>query len=573
MHPISTRRRIAALAVAAATTLTVLTVTPQAQGQTVGITRTGENARLGNPPEARVRDTPGLASNPANPQHIVQVERDELSFNCSTNVSVDGGATWRGGALNPPAGFRPPDSPIGTPSCPSFEGSVAWGSGNNVYVAWASGLISNGTSQSIVSHSVDGGYTWIPAVANALHAGGPELAVCPAGRPGCPADADRVILMAQGNVAIPTTGANPPANTNFARVFVNVSNVNGDANTWSAPVDASGAVNLASSTLCTASSTCISRSEPSSPAVMGDGSVAVAYRVPDPNPPAPQLSAVTSVIRVSLSANGSAPWTQKDVSPARGYVDEAASRFNGSNFPRIAADSRTGTRNVYVTYMEGPPPGGRQDHFIHPDVDTMFSGSSDGGANWTKAKRINDDPAGNGATATGPAQRHPKVSVSPGGRVDVVWQDRRHGYRSPTHSHLGNGEARFGDTYFTYSLDQGATFAVNERISDKSQNLDIGYDHYGQVYWSWGPTLTELGDDEILFAWMDSREGNFDNEAVDIYTAKTSVKAPDTIPVQRLPEGSRSGLSVAVSKYAYTGGNQAVLNMASPTGPSPGPSS
>ena len=33
----------------------------------------------------------------------------------------------------------------------------------------------------------------------------------------------------------------------------------------------------------------------------------------------------------------------------------------------------------------------------------------------------------------------------------------------------------------------------NRRVSDKSQNLDVGYDHYGQIYWSWGPALANLG--------------------------------------------------------------------------------
>jgi len=527
MHPTSTRRRIAALAVAAATTMTVLTVTPQAQGQTVGVVRTGENTRLGSPPQARVRDIPGLASNPANPQHIVEVERDDLSFNCNTNVTVDGGATWSGGALNGPAGFQPPNSPIDLPSCTSFEGSVAWGTGTNVYVTWSAGRADR-TSATIVSRSNDGGRTWTPVVANPTQSGGPEIGVHKGGGTG---GADRLYVMATGAVA------------GVTRLMVSRSDDGGA--TWTVPVIASGGT--------------VNAAEASGPVVMSDGSVAVAYRQADPNPPAPAPSAVTSVIWIGRSTTAGATWTFVPVGPTSGYIDEASSRFNGSNFPRMTGDPRN--RNLYIVFMEGPPPGGRADHFIHPDVDVMFTRSLDGGLTWSAAKRINDDPPGNGATSQGPAQRHPRASVSPDGRVDVVWQDRRHGYRSPTHSHLGNGEARFGDTYFTYSLDAGVTFAPNKRVSDKSQNLDIGYDHYGQEYWNWGPALTELGTDEIMFAWMDSREGNFDNESVDIYLSKTSVRSPDTIPVQRLPEASRSSLSVAVSKYAYAGGAQAVLNI------------
>ena len=539
MHRTSTRRRIAVLAVAATTTLSVLAVTPHAGGQTAGNLRTGENYRLGDPPAPRLRDTPGLAANPSDSRNIVQVHFDALAVDCHANASFDGGATWSGGPLVPPAGFPPPRSPATTPSCTSFEGSVAWGSGSNVYVAYSSARPTQG-SAAIVSRSTDGGRTWTPTVAMGTTGAapsyiGPELAVHRGGGTG---GADRIYAMAQANVNV--------AGTNLARIFVATSNDSGA--TWSAPVDASGG----------GGTTALSRAEPSAPVVMSDGSVAVAYRVPDPNPPAPAPTAITGTIQIGRSTDAGATWTQADVTRFSGFVNEVGGRFNGSIFPRMAGDRRN--RNLYLTYMEGPPPGGRQDHFIHPDVDVMFTRSLDGGLTWSAPKRINDDPPGTGAFATGPAQRHPKPSVSPDGRVDVVWHDRRHGYRSPVHSHLGNGEARMGDTYFAYSLDAGVTFSKNRRISDKTQNLDIGGDHYANFYWNFPPALVELGTDEILFAWQDSREGNFENENTDIYLGKLNLRAPDPIPVQRLPETSRSSLSVALSRYSYVGGSQGVLD-------------
>jgi len=555
MHPTSKRRRVAAVAAAAAATMTVLTAAPQAQGQTVGTVRAGENVRLGNPPAARVRDVPGLSVNPADLRNMVEVEQDDLALDCVANVTFDGGVSWAGGPLTPPAGFPAPRSPVTTPSCTSFEGSVAWGSGNNVYTTHSSARAGKANSV-IVYRSGDAGRTWAPVVAidTSAAAGSnpsytsPELAVQ---RGAGTAGADRVYLMAQANVAI---GA-----TNFGRVYASVSSDSGA--TWSAtPVEVTGAVTSlpAAAAACQGAANCTARAEPSAPVVTADGTVGIAYRRADPGP-LTGLTAVTSVVQVARSVDNGTTWTQVDVTAVRGYIDESAARFNGSNFPRMAGDPRN--QNLYIAYMEGPPPGGRQDHFIHPDVDTMFTRSLDGGLTWSAPIRLNDDPPGNGAPATGPAQRHPRASVAPDGRIDVVWQDRRHGYRSPTHSHLGNGEARMGDTYFTYSLDAGATFAPNRRVSDKSQDLDVGYDHYGQEYWNWGPALVELGNEEVLFAWQDSREGNFDNENVDIYLARVNLKAPDAIPVQRLPETSRSSLSVNLSRYAYTGGSQAVLNI------------
>ncbi|HET7486639.1 MAG TPA: cell wall-binding repeat-containing protein [Acidimicrobiales bacterium] len=563
-YPSSRRRRLAGLVMAAATALTALAVSTPAQSQTVGTLRTGENFRRPGLPGTRAHDVPGIAVNPANAQNIVQVERDINLQDCFANASFDGGQTWSSTALVPPAGFPPPGSPATLPSCPApanpfsngYEGSVAFGNANRVYTAFGAARTTAGAgSSAFVARSNDGGKTWGQGVLAMNNAGtalpnynSPELAVQPGAGAG---GADRVYLMAEYNVAI----GSPPA-TNFGRVAVNVSNDGGQ--TWSAPVEITGASNaFADAASCAGNTACSTRAEPSAPVITAGGLVSVAYRLTDAAVSG-QPSPVTSTIQVARSTNQGATWTQVSVTPVRGYVDESGARFNGSNYPRQAGDARN--ENLYITYMEGPPPGGRADHFIHPDVDTMFTRSLNGGQTWSAPIRVNDDPPGNGAPATGPAQRHPRVGVAPDGRVDVVWQDRRHGYRSPTHSHLGNGEARMGDTYWAYSLDAGATFSKNRRVSDKMQNLDIGYDHYGQEYWRWGPVLAEIGNNDIIFAWPDSREGNVDDETVDIYMARTSVQAPDTVPVQRLEAGVPA-LSVALSKYAYTGGPQAVLNV------------
>ena len=48
--------------------------------------------------------------------------------------------------------------------------------------------------------------------------------------------------------------------------------------------------------------------------------------------------------------------------------------------------------------------------------ETGIYGTSDGGANWSTAVRLNDDPIGNGID-----QWQPQISVAPNGRIDVVW--------------------------------------------------------------------------------------------------------------------------------------------------------
>ncbi|MGH9179500.1 MAG: hypothetical protein ACRD0N_13225 [Acidimicrobiales bacterium] len=521
--------------------MTVLTASPPARAQTVGQLRVGENYRLGEMPASRVRDRPGVVAKPTDRSRLVHVQKDTLAQDCLAYYSTDAGTTWTGKVLTPPAPFPPPGSPVTLPSCPNYDGTVEWGSGNNVYTAISLASEVGGNNSVIVYRSTDAGVNWTPLVATPLNvsAGAPKIGVHRGEGAG---GTDRLWV----------------ATIISNRIRVVASNNAGD--TWTAPVDITGLpANVTTSPTRTQNP-----AELTEPIIMPNGWVAVGYRVPDPTIQG-QTAPVESTLVVARTPSVFPPpatgagWTKSNVTRMRGYIDQSGARFNGSNFPEMDTDPTTPI--LYIVYMEGPPPGGRQDHFIHPDVDAMFVRSTDGGATWSAPKRINDDPPGSGAPATGPAQRHPTVKVAPNRRIDVMWQDRRHGYRSPTHSHLGNGEARMGDTYYTYSVDQGGTFSPNRRISDKSQNLDVGYDHYGQVYWSWGPALAHLSNDEVLFAWQDSREGNFDVENGDIYLAKLNLQAPDTIPVQRFPQVSPSSLSVHLGRYAYQGGPQAVLNV------------
>ena len=528
MHCINRCRRPFALVVAVAAGLAVL-VAPPARAQTTGQLRTDANFRLGDAPAGRGRDVPGMAVNPADRRQIVAVFVDVSATQCEYSASSDGGATWNvRGALPAAPGFPAPGAQNPNPHCDSaagapFDGGVAWGSGQNVYAAYSPRRSPTHGESVVVNRSRDGGRSFEtgvvaingPATATPRYFR-PELTVQPGAGTG---GADRVYVSAQVTLAAGN------------RVVVVVSNDSGS--TWAAPVEVAGSAVA---------------SEPSAPVVTPDGAVHVAYRT----------GGVDAFVAVARSTDAGATWTTRNAVAVRGYND-GTSTFASTAFPRMAGDPRNGA--LYITYMQGPPlPGLRQDHFIHPDVDVLLVSSKDGGLTWSGAVRVNDDPLGTGAIGVGPAQRHPKVLVSPGGRVDVVWHDRRHNYRSPTQTHLGNGEAKIGDTYYAYSVDGGATFSANRRISDKHQNLDIGLDRVFFAYWSWGPTLVHTGEDEVLFAWMESREGNVDNENEDIYLARLDLRAASAIPVQRLPETSRSSLSVALSRYAYQGGSQAILN-------------
>jgi len=124
-------------------------------------------------------------------------------------------------------------------------------------------------------------------------------------------------------------------------------------------------------------------------------------------------------------------------------------------------------------------------------LDVMFSRSTDGGVTWSAPVRVNDDPGTNAWQWFG------TMSVAPNGRIDVIWLDTR-----------DNPGTYLSSLYYAYSLDGGATWSSNERLS-------LAFDPH--VGW---PQQNKMGDyfdmvsDEIgaHLAWA----GTFNNEQ-DVY--------------------------------------------------------
>ncbi|TMQ67959.1 MAG: hypothetical protein E6K78_03015 [Candidatus Eisenbacteria bacterium] len=82
-------------------------------------------------------------------------------------------------------------------------------------------------------------------------------------------------------------------------------------------------------------------------------------------------------------------------------------------------------------------------------LDVMFAHSTDGGQTWSAPVRVNDDPTGNRAF-----QWFGTMSVSPDGRIDVVWNDTR-----------GSADSTQSALYYSFSNDGGVTWSPNEQAS------------------------------------------------------------------------------------------------------------
>ena len=233
--------------------------------------------------------------------------------------------------------------------------------------------------------------------------------------------------------------------------------------------------------------------------------------------------------------------------------------FTASTFPRIAADTRSG--NVYLVYGNGgrptvPGEARAADHFIHPDIDVWFQRSTDRGGTWSRPTKLNDElRVPTEITQT----RHPSVSVAPGGRVDVVWHDRRHWYRGCLHTHTPCLEARLGDTYYSFSGNAGRSFSADRRLTDRSINNDVGYDYRFGTYWFFPPVAVPLDERRLLVGWMDSRNGNVETDTQGIYLARVTHGASRRVPRAVIGAERTSALSVELSRRAYPAGPEAVL--------------
>ena len=118
------------------------TVAPAATAA-IGQERAGGDYALlptANDAPSRGKSGPGLAVNPANESHIVEVHQEITTQECEFNVSLDGGTTWTGGELQAPAGFPTSNpGPCSVHNRGSYnlgQRSLAFGSSGNVYVTW-----------------------------------------------------------------------------------------------------------------------------------------------------------------------------------------------------------------------------------------------------------------------------------------------------------------------------------------------------------------------------------------------------------------------------------------------------
>jgi len=132
-------------------------------------------------------------------------------------------------------------------------------------------------------------------------------------------------------------------------------------------------------------------------------------------------------------------------------------------------------------------------------VDIMMRRSAERGKNFTAPLRVVDDTSGED-------QVHPRISISDGGVIGLVWEDYR------------NGDSLNGsnsDIYFSSSTDGGLTFSPNHQVSIdtervKQQNPDLAFSKGGDIMVVWEQQTLNGWRVHYTVGWLASEQWNGD---------------------------------------------------------------
>lgn len=211
------------------------------------------------------------------------------------------------------------------------------------------------------------------------------------------------------------------------------------------------------------------------------GGAAVPFSV-NVYPPLPLLSA--------LSTDHGKTWTVRKFTDASHDISQPVIQWSSQGGP---------DGSVVLIYQNkvGSQEQGSEDIYFQRSTDQLKT--------WTAPVRLNDDDPSNQAY-----HFMPNISVAPDGRIDAAWYDFR------------NEQSFSNDVYYTYSTDNGATWAPNTRASDQTINREIGPESHFDMRIPPGIAST---NDYATVGWSDTRLGDNATQTQDIYANVVQFKS------------------------------------------------
>lgn len=443
---------------------------------------------------ALAHSEPAVAINPANPKNLIAGSKffsDPASyrFHIGTFYSMDGGQTWHDSGIIP--GFDEYGTTSDISIAFSPRGTIAYAA-----VLACNGGVCRGTGNGsgiYVSRSRDGGETWeSPTLVFADPTGAyfndkPWIAVDSS--KGSTRGTVYVAWNLDGNVAgrsvDPDNGAamfHTSQAIGSAPGGIVVARSTDYGNSFSAPV-----------TLTAFDAQFKHFGLGATPAVGPDGRVTIVYSGQD------EVNKKTTYsLQYVTSRNGGATYSAPR--PAVAHVVPLPDKlpngtFRNFSLPAFAISPKDGSMLVAWADMR------------NGDADIYTSRSTNGGKSWSSPYRVNHDRLQDGKD-----QFQPALAVAPNGTFTCSWFDRR---RDPKNHNI--------DVYIAQSLDNGATFGHNYRITQHSWDPAIDAPHADGK-----PSTTFIGDYQALAVsnttvhplWNDTQNG----KSQEIRTAIVSVQ-------------------------------------------------
>jgi len=170
--------------------------------------------------------------------------------------------------------------------------------------------------------------------------------------------------------------------------------------------------------------------------------------------------------------------------------------------PSLAVDPASG--RLHIAFTDGRL----------GDADVALWTSSDGGRSFGDPVRVNDTPEGDGR-----AQYLPRVDVAPGGRLDVVYFDRRN----------DPGNIR-NEVSLQSSFDHGRTFTTQIVLTDQPFSSKVGPGGERELP-DLGNRMALVSTERLALAvWTDTRAGTVITQKQDLASAVIEAPRPASTP-------------------------------------------
>lgn len=467
------RAVLAAALLAVAAGLALIGTTLPAAGATVVTRGLPVNASAADARDFSAHNSPVLARHPSDPRMLALVNRvDAPVFSCALHTSTDDGASWQARPIPFPAGEERPER--------CYAPDAVFGPDGTLYVFFVTLKgFGNTPNAGWTVTSTDGGQTFsVPRKALGPLAFQARLAADP--------EQDGRLWLTWLQVGQVGTFAFPePGNPILA------ARSDDGGSTWSAPEQVSPPA----------------RERVLAPSVAASGDrLSVLY---------------LDIGRDSLDYAGGHEGRGGEPYPGPWSLVLARSADAGATWSQTVVDDAVVPAQRFVVFLPPAPSlavdGGR----VHVaftdgrlgDADVLVWTSSDGGASFGPGRRVNDTPEGDGS-----AQYLPQLALAPGGRLDVVYYDRR---ADPDDAH--------NEVSLQSSTDGGASFGPRMLLSDRSFDARIGPGSERDLTDLGSGLGLVSGDERALAVWTDTRAGTEASGKQDLARAVVAFQPPSAL--------------------------------------------